>query len=102
MSATPPSIAIAAPVIGGPEVVRVVLESSSTATPPSIAIAAPVLGGPEVVRVVLESCSRVGFARCVGKQQLVENFVEPSSAHEPTRVLVCLGAWEIDLWTRFS
>ena len=28
MSATPPSIAIAAPVLGGPEVVRVVLNSS--------------------------------------------------------------------------
>ena len=51
MSATPPSIAIAAPVLGGPEVMRVVLNSSSsTATPPSIAKAAPVLGGPEVVR----------------------------------------------------
>ena len=31
MSATPPSIAIAAPVLGGPEVVRVVLNSSSRA-----------------------------------------------------------------------
>ena len=30
MSATPPSIAIAAPVLGGPEVVRVVLNSSSS------------------------------------------------------------------------
>ena len=30
MSATPPSIAIAAPVLGGPEVVRVVLSSSSS------------------------------------------------------------------------
>ena len=34
---------------GGPEVVRVVLNSSSTA--------APVLGGPEVVRAVLNSSS---------------------------------------------
>ena len=56
-----------------------------SATPPSIAIAAPVLGGPEVMRVVLESSSRKstsvhsdrgprawgsgGYARCVGKQQ---------------------------------
>ena len=41
--------------LGGPETMRVVLNSSST--PPSIAIAAPVLGGPEVVRVVLNSSS---------------------------------------------
>ena len=32
MSATPPSIAIAAPVLGGPEVVRVVLNSSSSSS----------------------------------------------------------------------
>ena len=31
MSATPPSIAIAAPVLGGPEVVRVVFHSSTLA-----------------------------------------------------------------------
>ena len=57
VSATPPSIAIEALVLGGPEVVRVVLNSSSTATPPSIAIEALVLGGPEVMRVVLNSSS---------------------------------------------
>ena len=58
--------AIAASVLGGPEVVRVVLNSSSTATEvvrvvlnsSSSTVAAPVLGGPEVVRVVLNSnCS---------------------------------------------
>ena len=34
----PPSIAIAALVLGGPEVVRVVLNSTRTKKPPSIAI----------------------------------------------------------------
>ena len=94
MSATPPSIAIAAPVIGGPEVVRVVLESSSTATPPSIAIAAPVLGGPEVVHVVLESSSTatppsiaIAARPCLGVRRLCARVVLNSSS----TWLPCLG-----------
>ena len=38
-------------------------QQQSSATPPSIAIAAPVLGDPEVVRVVLNSSSK--FVRVV-------------------------------------
>ena len=51
-------IAIAAPVLGGPEVVRVVLNSSSSQVRVVLnSSSSQVLGGPEVVRVVLNSSS---------------------------------------------
>ena len=69
-----------------------------SATPPSIAIAAPVLGGPEVVRVVLNSSSTGGCARararCVEQQQHVVVRVVLNSSSSSTACVIagCVSA----------
>ena len=54
----PPSFADSRPVL-----IRLVFAWAVSATPPSIVIVAPVLGGPECVRVVLSSSSLCQFWR---------------------------------------